>query len=141
MSSKSDAKVIFPNPEEDGGNVSVDFETNASITLLQFANLQEGDFAIIETYTGDDCDNKWIPFNISCCGQVRIDFPTNHLLLPLPLRYRVVLLNEDDSHLNDPTHFEEAEIYKTNIKAHHSLEPMYNNCCNDSIKVCQNSDE
>lgn len=137
--SKSDSKIIYPNSEEEGGNVSLEFESCESIILLQLCNMQEGDYVIIETYTGDDCEHKWIPFNVDCCNQVRVDYPKNHLLLPLPLRYRAILLNVDDNHINDPSYFEDVEIFKTNIKPEHCVESMYHNCCSGSINViCDN---
>ena len=102
----SDFKKVFPTEESGAENISNIIDINKdSAGLIIVDNLEDGDCAILEVFVGDECDGKWIPFK-DCCGQVSLNGGgsccANFMILPLPMRYRIILQNEDDEHINDP---------------------------------------
>lgn len=121
------SKTIFPNTLQ-ATNITAMFEVNDAVGILRIDGWGAGDKLILETLVGDECDNRWIPVTF-CCNTVSTSAPSTHMLFPIPGRYRAVLLNKDNLHLTDPTHFEGTRVYyeehpiKTDISAYFQL------CC------------
>lgn len=126
-------RKIFPSEASGADNLSLDFTLNNSSGLLFIDGMSEGDCASLEVFLGDECDGEWAPFK-DCCGQVTLNGGpccSNFTILPLPLKYRVVLTNEDDEHLSDPNWFEDVSIWYKKIPLQENLSQFYHSCCED----------
>jgi hypothetical protein len=104
---------IFP-----GGSlyVSHSFKLEDDLIKLALVGLQNGDCIEVEYVVGNsDCDEKWIAYSPSCCGQLKFGYPQGEVFLNVPNRYRLRLSNRFGSHLTDPAWFENVEIYQTPV--------------------------
>jgi hypothetical protein len=121
-----DPKIIFPN--DNSSNVTADFDIEDAIGMLKFTGLPEGSRILIESYFGKECDISWIP-TIFCCKQLSTSSCSTHMLLPLPGKFRAVLVNEDDTYLTDPEFFADAKITFERHKVQHDLSSFFQLCC------------
>jgi len=122
----ADPKIIFPN--ENSTNVTADFDIEDSIGMLKFTGLPEGSRILIESYFGKECNVSWIP-TIFCCKQLSTSACSTHMLLPLPGKFRAVLVHEDETYLTDPDFFADAQITFERHKVAHDLSSYFQLCC------------
>lgn len=130
-------KTIFPAFEGAISNISAEFQSENSSVLLMVKGMAAGDELRIEFKMGDECDPVWGPL-VDCCGQVKLTYPRSFLLLPLPLRYRVVLVDENNNYQTDPSHFSEMLIQSFNIKDRPDLAQFNHGCCDEEKLLCDN---
>lgn len=115
MSDKNNISFIYPI-ENELGNVSYQFKVNERMAQIQVKGFERCDYYSIEYWFGDECDGSWEPFSLCsapCCGCpgiVEIVWPVTNFFLEIPGKYRLVLANSDDKHIDDPNHFEDVEI-------------------------------
>lgn len=129
-------RKVFPDSESDISNVSANISLDNSSAILFVTGLKEGDCASLEFYIGDDCEGEWFPFR-DCCGQAVINGGpccSNFMVLPLPLKYRVVLSDEDENYLNDVNWFDNVSIWYKKIPLQTDLTEFYYSCCDNSAK-------
>lgn len=132
--SKSSRLTLFPSEDQDISNMSAEFESTDGVMMIVFKGLKKGDKALVEFEMGDsECDPFWVPL-VDCCGQVGIECPKTFLLLPLPLRYRIVLIDKDDNYLTDPSHFSDVMIQSFRINPNLNVADMYHSCCNEEVE-------
>ena len=101
-------KTLFPSEDQAISNITAQFETQNSAAMLMVKGMREGDELRIEFQMGDECDPCWQPL-ADCCGQVKLVYPRSFIMLPLPLTYRGVLVDENDNYQTDPSHFEDFD--------------------------------
>lgn len=130
----TDFLKLYPNDDEIS-NVSTNFNVDKNPRMLVVSGLSEGDCALVEFYVGDDCSGVWLPLK-DCCGQVSITSEcSNFTILPLSLKYRVFLSNEDDNHLTDPGWFSDVEIYVKSVGGGADLSSFYHSCCGSDSSI------
>jgi len=126
---KSKTDIIFPAFSGSISNISAEFASENEISLIQARGLQDGDEVRIEVAFADDCDVvTWIPF-VDCCGQVKMRYPQTFLILPIPLRYRAVLVDIDGEYLVDPARFINVQLRFNRISTNIDLTKFYHGCC------------
>lgn len=104
----SDRGVIFPSGD---AYYSEPFDLIKDLGMVSIIGLQDGDVAHVEIFIGDSCHGEWVPFSISCCGQMGINAPVNQMFLVVPNKYRLVFSNEAGEHLTDPSWFENVKAF------------------------------
>lgn len=120
--------MLFPN--ERSINVSHEFIVpNDMLGLIQIKDLPDCGYIVIEYHFGVDCDFTWEPFNF-CGKQQEICYPSTNYILPIPGRYRLVLLSDEGEHIEDPTFFEDTQIQYRVIRSSHDISAYYTPCCN-----------
>lgn len=119
--------VLFPN--EGSLNVSHEFTVPAnSLGHIMIKDLPDCGYIVIEYHFGDDCDFSWEPFR--WCGKhTTICYPTTNFIIPIPGRYRLVLLSDEDEHIEDPSFFNNTAIQYRLIHTNHDLSDYYAPCC------------
>lgn len=127
MASTPQAK-IFPPTKGVANNVTAMFEVNDSVGVIRIAGWQAGDTMQIEALVGKECDNQWIPV-VFCCNCMATSAPSTHMLLPIPGKYRGVLINRDDAHITDPNHFDDVQIFFEAHDVKHDLGAYFQLCC------------
>lgn len=120
--------LIYPPISAQASNITAPFEIKNGIGVIRIDGWGEGDKLHIETMVGNECDNNWIPV-IFCCSHVSTSSPSTHIILPIPGRYRAVLSNVDDLHLEDETYFEDTRIYFDEYVVRHDLSSYFQLCC------------
>jgi hypothetical protein len=129
MAIKSNTDVVFPAFSGNVSNMSAEFASSESIILLQVRGLKIDQEVRIEVAFADDCDIvTWIPF-VDCCGQVKLRFPETFLVLPIPLRYRAILVDKDDLYLTDPSIFIDVQMRVNRLNTRTDLTKFYHGCC------------
>lgn len=119
---------IFPSCETFASNISAPFEVRTDQAVLYAAKLPDGTKVSIEMKFSSECDETWVPL-YDCCGLVKMESPRNVMVLPLPAWYRVVLTDDSDRHLTDPSLYEDVILdvrTTTNLK---DLSQFYHSCC------------
>lgn len=122
----ADPKIIFPNPNST--NITAEFDIENSIGIMKYTGLPENSRILIESYFGKECDVSWIP-TVFCCKQLSSPGCSTHMLLPIPGKFRAVLVNEDDAYLTDPEFFADAMITFERHSVSHDLSDFYQICC------------
>lgn len=129
---KSNTNVIFPAFSGAISNLTAEFASEDSLIMIQAKGLKSGDEVLIEVAFADECDIvTWIPF-VDCCGQVKLKYPQTFLILPIPLRYRGVLIDVNGNYMTDPSHFSGVEIRSNRIYTNTDLTKFYHGCCTTS---------
>jgi len=92
------------------------FSLDKDVIKVQVIGLQETDCVCVETVIGStECDERWVPYNPDCCGQLCFGYPQGQFFLNVPGRYRLVLSNRLGNELTDPSWFSNVEIYQTPV--------------------------
>jgi hypothetical protein len=120
-------KQIFPSPLQTA-NITAMFEIKDSIGILRIDGWADGDKMMIEALVGDECSNNWIPV-VFCCNCMSTSAPSTHMIIPIPGRYRAVLLNRDNLHETDDTHFDGTRIYFDEYVIRHDISQYFQLCC------------
>jgi hypothetical protein len=118
--------IIFPN--EQSTNITAEFDVEDSIGILKFHGLPEKSRLLIESYFGKECNTTWIP-TIFCCKQMATSDCSTHMIIPLPGKFRAVLVNEDDSYITDPEFFSDTQITFERHKISHDISSFFQLCC------------
>lgn len=104
----SKSKNLFPSEDLYTSNT---FKLEEDIALVKVHGLKEGDRVCVEVeFKSDNCSEMFIPYVPSCKEQLCFEYPQTEFMLTVPNRYRLVLSNDDDEHLNDPAWFTDVEI-------------------------------
>lgn len=98
-------------PSDDALNISKEFKIEETTAMIQVKGLQDGDCMHLEYWFGTDCDGMWVQM-INECTPITYCCNGTHYL-GIPGNYRLVLLNEDDNHVGDPSWFELVEMQIT----------------------------
>lgn len=121
-------KLIFP-AETSSSNISADFFIEDAVGILKFTGLKAGDRLLIESEFGaTECDTSWIPTTF-CCKQMSTSACSTHMIIPIPGKFRAVLVNEDNDHIGDPTYFEDVKITFEKHKIYHDISSFFQLCC------------
>lgn len=120
-------KQVFPTSIVTS-NITADFSIKDSIGILRIDGWSDGDKLLIETRVGNECDNNWIPV-VFCCNCMSTSAPSTHMIIPIPGVYRAVLVNKDDLHVTDDTHFENVKIYFDEYVIRHDISQYFQLCC------------
>lgn len=127
----ADSKPTILKDSGENNNISIRFEVG-KVGKIVLKDMQDGDVASIEVLAYQDCDEEiWVPFTL-CCGNIKVNHPTNHIFLSVPGIYRVVLTDVDDIYLTDPSRFEDVMVFYTQLNPDHSLENISNVCCSNT---------
>lgn len=121
---------IFPN--EEGQNVSTEFEIGAVGVLINAKGMTEGQHFLLEYQFGEECDLSWEPVNF-CCGQFKFAYPENTVIIPpVPGRYRFVAIQADPQGMLtdfDYSDWDEVGLELRKMKTEVSLDQFLRNCC------------
>ena len=120
--------MIFPPISSQASNLTAPFDIKNGIGVIRIDGWGDGDKLTLEVQVGNECDNNWIPV-IFCCSHVSTSAPSTHMILPIPGRYRAVLSNVDDLHIDDETHFEDTKIFFEEHVVRHDLSSYFQLCC------------
>ena len=120
--------LIYPPISAQASNITAPFDIKNGIGVLRIDGWKDGDKLHFETMVGNECDDNWIPV-IFCCSHVSTSAPSTHMVFPIPGRYRAVLSNVDDLHIDDDTYFEDVKIYFDEYVVRHDLSSYFQLCC------------
>lgn len=124
----TDLTKVFPSEDQTTTNVTAEIQTSSSQTVVFVKGMQENDSINFEINVGDSCTPEWIPLR-DCCDLVKINYPQNFTVLPIPLDYRGVLTNSDGSHLTDPTWFDDVSVKFMRLPKDCDMTNFYHLCC------------
>ena len=120
--------VIFPPQYSTVSNLTAPFDVINGIGVLRIDGWKCNDKLHLEVMVGNECDNNWIPV-IFCCNHVSTSAPSTHMLLPIPGKYRAVLSNLENLHIEDEDYFKDVKIYYDEYVTRHDLSTYFQLCC------------
>lgn len=128
------SKTLSIYSENSISNLTLEFNITESAALIQTKNMPENSVLLIEYKFGDDCEHTFEPL-IWCCGQSKLQYPTNQLMLPpIPGVYRGVFveLDEDGNVIPEFDYYKfiETEVQVVRVKTNNDFSEYYSPCCN-----------
>lgn len=120
-------KMLFPN--EKALNISHEFQVPQNgIGHIQVRGLPDCGYIKVEYHFGVDCDFSWEPF-VFCNKWLGLCYPSTNLMIPIPGRYRLILVSDEGEHIKDLSFFDNTQIQYRVVQTSHDISDYYGPCC------------